>query len=174
MTPTTGDLCLYVSFVEPKERGLGIRDRWQIDAWVAEVAPNNSFAYCDGQGRHAAYESLLAHAQAGEIFLRTHPDLYGWELRYSGFVACDLARTELMHATLKRLNEQMAQYAEQGGPCESYGQYVQRFGQAIGARCMAFADADQANGSVYRFCSLVDGMTAIDMAILRWHVQLLA
>jgi hypothetical protein len=174
MNPTSGDLCLFVSFNEPREQGPGTRKLWQIDAWVAEVAPDRSFAYCEGQGPHAAYERLSAHAQAGDIFLRTHPDLYGWELRYSRLVDFSPTRTELRQATLERLNEQMAQHAEQDGPCQSYGQYVQRFGQAIGARCMVFADTDQPDSSVYRFCPLDEGRTAIDLTVLRWHTQLLA
>lgn len=174
MTPQTGDLRVYVSFVEPPARAPKDQAFWQIYGWAAEVAPGNSFAYCDGHGTHSSYENLSAHAQAHAEYLRKQPALNGWGLRCGGFMDCDLDRAKRMHATLSRLHNRIARYAERNGPCQSYGHYVLRFGRAIGARSMVFAAKERSNGEMYRFCSLFEGMTTIDSVIVSWHQQLLS
>jgi hypothetical protein len=69
MTPQTGDLRVYVSFVEPPARAPKDQAFWQIYGWAAEVEPGNSFAYCDGHGPHSAYENLSTHAHADAGYL---------------------------------------------------------------------------------------------------------
>src|SRR5262245_11096572 len=72
-----------------------------------------------------------------------HRHLYGWECRYQEPYAVDLRQAEGMYKTLTTIEKRLEKLAEKYGRPTTFGQYLARVADAIGADCFLFINGKE-------------------------------
>jgi hypothetical protein len=98
--------------------------------------------------------------------------LYGWEVRYQNVFSVDAREAQLMAHTLKTIERRMAKLDEKYGRAATFGAYLARVAQAIGAE--KFVHQQGASGgwsysdSEQRKLSVADGINYVDWQVQKW------
>jgi len=99
--------------------------------------------YENGTTRYIAgdeFENLECAA-----FLNDEGNLIGWKVRYES-VSPDFYQTETMYKTLSRIKREMDKFSKRWGNPETFGDFVVRFGNALGVK--AYLKASRHEGCI--------------------------
>ena len=91
--------------------------------------------------RPCHYEDGYTHFIAGDefenlecvSFLNDSGDLIYWRIRYES-VSPDFYQVETMYKTLSRIKKEMDKFSKRWGNAETFGDFVVRFGNALGVK----------------------------------------
>lgn len=113
--------------------------------------------------------SLRIDSQGRDVDQPRH--LYGFDVEYKDVYSVDLRRAEQMAKTLKTIETKTAALEQKYGRPGSFGAYVARIGNAIGADAIVFIDAKDNgwhNKNGHRLYNLGDGAARIDGIVRAW------
>ena len=109
----------------------------------------------------------------GDRDSRSSRGLYGFEYEYADIHTLDLRKAEASAKTLRTIEKRMAKLYERFGNAPTFGQYVARVAECIGAsgivaqqgpsRGWSYSDSEQ------RIMTLADGVYYIDRLVYAWQ-----
>lgn len=105
--------------------------------------------------------------------------LYGWEIHYRDVHSIDRRRAERMARTLKSIEARMERTNAKYGRATTFGGYVLRVADAIGATRIVLREASEKasrgwsyDHSSHRILDLRDGQYAVDQLVRTWATEL--
>lgn len=97
--------------------------------------------------------------------------LYAWECRFRDVFSIDLRRAQRIEKTLTAIDRHFTKTAAKYGHPESYGAFVARAAEAIGADAIVIADSNRGwsyADNDHRILSIESGVYAINAMIAKW------
>lgn len=98
--------------------------------------------------------------------------LYGWEVRYRDVYAVDLSSAKRMAKTLTSLEQRMSRLYASFGHATTYGGYLARVAQSLGATAIVLPNGKQYgwsyNDNEQRVLNIADGVYTVDAMVRTW------
>lgn len=140
-----------------------------------------SDAYDLGQFGGLYLSHLTADSQGDDRHydgrLNTERKLYGFDVRYKNVYSVDTRTAVAMAKTLKRVDAKLSKLYEQRGHTESFGEYLTRFAEAVGAKTMVYKTSQDRSGwssysdNEHQFLTLGQGRHYVDRLVADWRAE---
>jgi hypothetical protein len=121
----------------------------------------------DDEGTALYLEHFMITSQ-GDEQPNTERRLYGWEMEYREVFSVTAYRAERMAKTLDTITRRMQKTAQTFGAPSTFGSYLARVADGIGASAIILPSTRPTFGSTDRVFSLADGVYSVDRMIERW------
>ena len=149
--------------------------RWemqQVDEGTPHNVPHDRIRNC---GRYDEcgpldLDSLTVTSQGDDHPAETRR-LYGWDVEYRNIYSVDARRAERMHKTLSTITRRMERTADKYGRPATFGAFLARVAEAIGADAIVLPNDRRASSyddRTHRILSIADGIYAVDRMIDAW------
>lgn len=132
------------------------------------------FKFCGNTSEHPEFDHLQATTLLGSDVGPQYQTIGAGDIAYHDIYKVSLYEIERMAKALRALLKRLEKINQQVGYHMTFGQYVVRFANAIGARYIILKrdkDSEERSGSKWRFLTLEHGGQYVDRLIAEWNKQ---
>jgi hypothetical protein len=172
--PTDPKQDLYIALHQEKTHNFGdsyFHLRARICTQVFEQHAWQPYG-CDDTYSDGPYYSNLRISCQGDDKSRTRDReaVYGFSCEYHDIYTVDLRKAERMVKTLRAINGKLEKMNESRGYVTSFGEYVGRLAEAVGAKGIGIKreQPSQYNQATHDWLTVGDGINRINSMIWRW------
>lgn len=177
MTKKTGRPDLHILIAEEHAAGCGYSSQYfHINARIVvqkfEDHQWTPYGHVDDDYNGPLYSCLRIHCQ-GDDDSRTRPadreQVYGFSIEYHDVYSINARKAERMFKTLRSIDAKLAKMQETRGYVRSFGEYLGRIAEAIGAKGIGIDHQKQRrNGYRWEWLSIGDGANRANHMIWQW------
>jgi hypothetical protein len=144
----------------------------EIDAGRGQDVPYNRVRNVGDDTIHGLYlKDLRASSQGTDADIQRR--LYAWDCEFKEVHSVDRRKADAMAKTLAAIERRTEKLAIRFGGAATFGQYVGRIAEAIGAETFVFADEKQRGGWSYEdnehtFTTVGEGISRVDWIVRKW------